>query len=154
MFTAAPVFSLILDTDVREDIAMRYPELYKDLVKGRTLSLKTFFTWLVITIYQVWVCLCGYGSVCMCGCGCVCVSIGKTEKRRKMPFRMKIKTFKHHLHYHYQGGVIMFGALLLFDSDFIHIVIISFTSLIITEFIMVAITIQVGASILSVNLSQ
>lgn len=52
VYTTAPVFSLVLDVDVRDDIAMRYPELYKDLVKGRILSYKTFFVWLLISIYQ------------------------------------------------------------------------------------------------------
>lgn len=32
----APVFSLVLDQDVSEDIAMLYPELYKELTKVRT----------------------------------------------------------------------------------------------------------------------
>lgn len=34
-YTMAPVFSLVLDRDVNEDIAMLYPELYKDLTKVR-----------------------------------------------------------------------------------------------------------------------
>jgi len=29
----APVFSLVLDRDVREDIALQFPELYKELTK-------------------------------------------------------------------------------------------------------------------------
>lgn len=29
----APVFSLVLDKDVSEDLALLYPELYKDLIK-------------------------------------------------------------------------------------------------------------------------
>ena len=32
-YTMAPVFSLVLDRDVSEDLALLYPELYKDLVK-------------------------------------------------------------------------------------------------------------------------
>ena len=40
------------------------------------------------------------------------------------------------------GGVIMFGALLLFEDEFIHVVSISFTALILTELIMVALTIR------------
>lgn len=36
----------------------------------------------------------------------------------------------------------MYGALLLFESEFVHIVAISFTSLILTELLMVALTIQ------------
>lgn len=29
----APVFSLVLDKDVSEDLALLYPELYKELIK-------------------------------------------------------------------------------------------------------------------------
>lgn len=36
----------------------------------------------------------------------------------------------------------MYGALLLFESEFVHIVAISFTSLILTELLMVALTVQ------------
>lgn len=48
----APVFSLVLDQDVNESIALLYPELYKDLTKGRSLSYRTFFVWLLISVYQ------------------------------------------------------------------------------------------------------
>ena len=49
----------------------------------------------------------------------------------------------------------MFGALLLFEDEFIHVVSISFTALILTELIMVALTIRtwhplmVGAEVAS-----
>lgn len=33
IYTMAPVFSLVLDRDVNEDLALIYPELYKDLTK-------------------------------------------------------------------------------------------------------------------------
>ena len=33
MYTMFPVFSLVLDEDVPSDIALIYPELYKDLGK-------------------------------------------------------------------------------------------------------------------------
>ncbi|KAJ3389301.1 putative aminophospholipid-translocase [Lobulomyces angularis] len=52
VYTMAPVFSLVLDKDVSEDTAIMYPELYKELTKGRALSFKTFFTWLMISVYQ------------------------------------------------------------------------------------------------------
>ena len=61
-------------------------------MKGRSLSYKTFFIWVLISIYQ--------------------------------------------------GGVIIFGALLLFEEEFIHIVAISFTALILTELTMVALTVR------------
>jgi phospholipid-translocating ATPase len=40
------------------------------------------------------------------------------------------------------GGIIMYGALLLFEDDFIHVVAITFTALILTELLMVALTIH------------
>lgn len=71
VYTMAPVFSLVLDRDVNEDLALIYPELYKELTKvgvrprrwgrwfiklwieqGRALSYKTFFQWLMISVYQ------------------------------------------------------------------------------------------------------
>ena len=33
LYTMAPVFSLVLDRDVNEDLALLYPELYKELTK-------------------------------------------------------------------------------------------------------------------------
>lgn len=92
IYTMFPVFSLVLDKDVSGHIALTYPELYKELSKGRSLSFKTFFIWVLISIYQ--------------------------------------------------GGVIMYGALVLFEDEFIHIVTISFTALILTELIMVALTVR------------
>ncbi len=35
VYTMAPVFSLVLDRDVNEDLALLYPELYKELTKVR-----------------------------------------------------------------------------------------------------------------------
>ncbi|ELT89087.1 hypothetical protein CAPTEDRAFT_193806 [Capitella teleta] len=92
VFTSFPVFSLVLDKDVSSEIAMTFPELYKELTKGRSLSYKTFFMWILISIYQ--------------------------------------------------GGIIMFGAFILFEADFMHIVSITFTSLILTELLMIALTVR------------
>ena len=101
-YTMFPVFSLVLDKDVRSEIALLYPELYKELSKGRSLSFKTFFLWVFISIYQ--------------------------------------------------GGAIMYGSFLLFDDDFIHVVSITFTSLILTELLMVALTVSLSIGInVSVN---
>lgn len=36
IYTMAPVFSLVLDRDVNEDLALLYPELYKELTKVRS----------------------------------------------------------------------------------------------------------------------
>uniref|UniRef100_H3CB74 P-type ATPase C-terminal domain-containing protein n=1 Tax=Tetraodon nigroviridis TaxID=99883 RepID=H3CB74_TETNG len=42
----------------------------------------------------------------------------------------------------YQGGILMYGGLVLFESEFVHVVAISFTALILTELLMVALTIR------------
>ncbi|KAK3325320.1 hypothetical protein B0H66DRAFT_547959 [Apodospora peruviana] len=52
VYTAAPVLSLVLDKDVDEGLANLYPELYKELTKGRSLSYRTFFVWVFVSIYQ------------------------------------------------------------------------------------------------------
>lgn len=91
VYTMAPVFSLVLDQDVNEDLALIYPELYKELTKGRSLSYKTFFQWLMISVYQ--------------------------------------------------GGAIMIMSLLLFENEFLNIVAISFTALVLNELIMVGLEI-------------
>ncbi|SPN97648.1 probable P-Type ATPase related to neomycin resistance protein [Cephalotrichum gorgonifer] len=52
IYTAAPVLSLVLDKDVDEDLANLYPELYKELTEGRSLSYRTFFVWVFVSIYQ------------------------------------------------------------------------------------------------------
>jgi len=76
LFTTLPVFSLVLDQvlifcqssqnrffkvikstsillkDVSGKKALELPELYRDLLRGRSLSFKTFFLWVIISIYQ------------------------------------------------------------------------------------------------------
>ena len=52
MYTMIPVFSLVLDRDVDENLALLYPELYKELTLGKTLSYKTFLVWVLVSIYQ------------------------------------------------------------------------------------------------------
>jgi hypothetical protein len=51
-YTMIPVFSLVLDNDVNDEIVFKYPELYKELQKGRELNLKTFLIWVFKSIYQ------------------------------------------------------------------------------------------------------
>lgn len=92
IYTFAPVFSLVFDQDINEETALAFPELYKDLQKGRTLSYKTFFVWLFISCYQ--------------------------------------------------GGMIMILSLWLFEDEFIRIVSISFTSLILNELFMVCLEVS------------
>ena len=43
VYTMAPVFSLVLDRDVSEDLALLYPELYKELTKVRLFLLHPCF---------------------------------------------------------------------------------------------------------------
>lgn len=51
-YTMAPVFSLTLDHDIDESLTKMYPELYKDLTEGKSLSYKTFFVWVALSFYQ------------------------------------------------------------------------------------------------------
>lgn len=52
VYTNAPVFSLVFDRDVDEHLANLYPELYKELKSGRSLSYRSFFIWVFISVYQ------------------------------------------------------------------------------------------------------
>ncbi|KAI9808558.1 MAG: hypothetical protein M1825_003707 [Sarcosagium campestre] len=52
VYTMAPVFSLVLDRDVDEALANLYPELYKELRAGRSLSQRSFCVWLLVSVYQ------------------------------------------------------------------------------------------------------
>ncbi|KAJ5825848.1 hypothetical protein N7474_002986 [Penicillium riverlandense] len=52
VYTNAPVFSLVWDRDVDERLANLYPELYRELKTGRSLSYRSFFTWVLISVYQ------------------------------------------------------------------------------------------------------
>ena len=52
VYTQFSVFSLVLDRDVDEALANLYPELYKELTPGTSLSYRTFFVWLLVSIYQ------------------------------------------------------------------------------------------------------
>jgi phospholipid-translocating ATPase len=52
VYTMAPVFSLVLDRDVDESVANLYPELYAELKTGRSLSYRSFFIWVAVSLYQ------------------------------------------------------------------------------------------------------
>lgn len=52
LYTMAPVFSLVLDKDVDEHLANLYPELYKELTEGKSLSYRTFGVWVAVSVYQ------------------------------------------------------------------------------------------------------
>ncbi|KAF8005066.1 hypothetical protein HF325_000523 [Metschnikowia pulcherrima] len=52
LYTMAPVFSLTLDTDVDVRLTKLYPELYKELTLGKSLSYRSFFMWVAISLFQ------------------------------------------------------------------------------------------------------
>ena len=55
IYTMAPVFSLVLDRDLNEDLALSYPELYKELtkVRARLLSLPFFCFCCCMCVYAM-----------------------------------------------------------------------------------------------------
>ena len=116
-----------MDQDVSAEIALTYPELYKELAKGRSLSLKTFFMWVLISIYQGKIICTRLQFWCIFIAFFIVIIIEEILKDNSAKF---------------PGGVIVYGALLLFEDEFIHIVAISFSSLILTELIMVALNIR------------
>ncbi|OMJ16151.1 putative phospholipid-transporting ATPase IIB [Smittium culicis] len=93
VFTMFPVFLLVTDTDISARNAIIYPELYRDLTKGRYLNLKTFTIWLLISVYQ--------------------------------------------------GTIMVYLALKFFELEFINIVSILFTGLILNELLMVIIQLHI-----------
>ena len=92
VYTMLPVFSLVLDTDVSKHTTFVYPELYRALQQGKPLSTKTFFLWVLLSIYQ--------------------------------------------------GGIIMILGILLFSENFVNVVSITFTSLILCELLNVILSIK------------
>ena len=52
IYTMAPVFSLVLDTDIPPRLAHLYPELYAELATRRSLSYRTFFVWVGVSLWQ------------------------------------------------------------------------------------------------------
>ena len=52
LYTMMPVFSLVLDKDVDEKLALLYPELYHELTDGKTLSYLTFVVWVLVSFFQ------------------------------------------------------------------------------------------------------
>lgn len=52
VYTSLPVISLLLDKDARFEDVVKFPVLYKSLLKGRELSVKSFFIWLFKSIFQ------------------------------------------------------------------------------------------------------
>lgn len=52
IYTNFPVFSLLLDRDTKIDNVLKFPPLYKQILKGRELNFKTFLYWLLISLFQ------------------------------------------------------------------------------------------------------
>ena len=52
IFTSLPAISVLLDQDVAKDNVLKFPTLYKILLKGRELNFKSFLYWLLKSIYQ------------------------------------------------------------------------------------------------------
>jgi phospholipid-translocating ATPase len=52
IFTMAPVFSLVLDEDHREDAIAEFPQLYKELLKSRAMNTRSFLQWVWVSFFQ------------------------------------------------------------------------------------------------------
>lgn len=52
LFTILPLFFIIFDRDIPKAIAMKYPELYRELRENDLLSIRQFFITLTISVYQ------------------------------------------------------------------------------------------------------
>ena len=52
IFTALPSITILLDQDVKQDYVLKFPTLYKILLKGRELNLKSFLWWVFKSIFQ------------------------------------------------------------------------------------------------------
>ena len=126
VYTMAPVFSLVLDRDVSEDLALLYPELYKDLTKvgcqicassSANLVLSEGSSTLLQDILHLALdqCIPRFGDLVM----------------HRLKWLIEILP----------GGAIMIMSLVLFENEFLNIVSISFTALILNELIMVALEI-------------
>ncbi|EPY24603.1 phospholipid-translocating ATPase [Angomonas deanei] len=90
VFTMAPAFALVMDEDFKESDIHEYPQLYKELVKGRSMNTRTFLQWVWISFFQ--------------------------------------------------GGVMMYVSLEQFSDELFQIVTIAYTSLLISELIIVGST--------------
>uniref|UniRef100_A0A803YDT0 Phospholipid-transporting ATPase n=1 Tax=Meleagris gallopavo TaxID=9103 RepID=A0A803YDT0_MELGA len=52
IYTMFPVFSLVLDQDVKPEMALLYPELYKDLTKWAALVVSGQLSWMILEIFS------------------------------------------------------------------------------------------------------
>ena len=114
IFTYGPLFSLVLDEDVSEPNALKFPELYGELQKRRHLPSEALLLDL------------GASRVISGHLG-----LGATSRSRPSSCEAV-----------YQGCVIMLGGIVLFEQRFVHVVGITFTALILTELLMVAVEVK------------
>jgi phospholipid-translocating ATPase len=128
IYTMAPVFLLVLDRDVNEDLALLYPELYKELMK-------------VCHHYILFYVPADIGLP-----GSSIISHGFLPNGWWLVFTKVLffftAVFKLYLNnIPPLGAAIMIMSLVLFENKFLHIVSISFTALILNELFMVALEI-------------
>ena len=63
VFTCLPSISILLDRDIDRNNVLKFPSLYKVLLKGRELNFKNFLFWLFKSLFQSAVIM--FGSVFM-----------------------------------------------------------------------------------------
>ena len=61
IFTSLPCICVLLDQDVNKNNVLTFPTLYKILLKGRELNLKSFLFWLFKSIFQSFIIM--FGSI-------------------------------------------------------------------------------------------
>ena len=61
IFTSLPCICVLLDQDVNKNNVLTFPTLYKILLKGRELNLKSFLFWLFKSIFQAFIIM--FGSI-------------------------------------------------------------------------------------------
>lgn len=52
IYTNLPVFSLMYDRDIDVKQVLKFPTMYKELQKGRELSMKSFLYWFFMSLFQ------------------------------------------------------------------------------------------------------
>ncbi|MCQ2818692.1 MAG: phospholipid-translocating P-type ATPase [archaeon] len=59
IFTSFPSVTMLLDRDTEKDNVIKFPILYKKLLKGRELSIKAFLYWTLKSIFQAYIIMFG-----------------------------------------------------------------------------------------------
>ena len=131
LYTMAPVFSLVLDRDLNEDLALSYPELYKDLTKVR----------LRANAHHAFVLTRNRATVL--GPSSIFQDLFYLADDQPLPRFARLVAVHCPTRSHLPGAAIMILSLVLFENEFLNIVAISFTALILNELIMVALEITI-----------